>query len=182
VRLPDDPRFTDGIVALRRHAGRDAEGFDAMRQDADVQRYALGAPPTSPAADSLARYRSLWEAGEIAMLAITLAAEDDFLGHTGLFLHLRDFGVGELGYILGPQARGRGVATRAARLVAEWAFGELGIERLEARTHPENVASHRVLERLGFTREGLERSSRRLVYGRERFDAYCWSLLPHELA
>jgi RimJ/RimL family protein N-acetyltransferase len=181
VRLPQDPRFGDGVVALRRHAERDADGFDEMRRDPDVQRYALGAPPASPAADSLARYRNLWDVGEVAMLAITLDGEDDFVGHTGLFLVQQMFGIAELGYILGPSARGKGLATRSARIVARWAFDDLGVERLEARTHPDNVPSHRVLERLGFTREGLERGSRRLVYGPERFDAYCWSLLPGEL-
>jgi len=182
VKLPDDPRLGDGVVVLRRHAERDAEAFDEMRHDADVQRWALGGPPAGPAGDSLAFYRSMWEAGDLAMLAITLEDEDGFLGHTGLFLQGRTFGVAELGYILGPRGRGQGLATRAGRLIARWAFDELEIERLEARTHLDNVASHRVLERLGFTREGLERSSRRLVYGRDRFDAYCWSLLPHELA
>jgi RimJ/RimL family protein N-acetyltransferase len=181
VRLPDDPRLRDGVVALRRHVDRDVGAFDEMRQDLDVQRWALGGPPTGPPTDSLAFYRSTWEAGELAMLAITLEGEDDFLGHTGLFLHGSTFGIAELGYILGPRGRGRGLATRAGRLIARWAFDDLDIERLEARTHPENVASHRVLERLGFTQEGLERSSRRLVYARDRFDAYCWSLLPHEL-
>jgi RimJ/RimL family protein N-acetyltransferase len=181
VRLPDDPRLGDGVVALRRHAERDADAFDEMRRDAEVQRFALGGPPTGSPEDSLALYRSMWEAGDMAMLAITLEGEDEFLGHTGLFLQSRPFGVAELGYILGPRGRGRGLATRSARLVARWAFDDLEVERLEARTHPDNVASHRVLERLGFTREGLERASRRLVYARERFDAYCWSLLPDEL-
>jgi RimJ/RimL family protein N-acetyltransferase len=77
-----------------------------------------------------------------------------------------------------PAARGRGHATRAIRLVSGWAFRELGTERIEARTDPENLASQRALQKAGFTREGLERGSR-AVQGRRR-DMICWSLLPSD--
>jgi RimJ/RimL family protein N-acetyltransferase len=43
------------------------------------------------------------------------------------------------------------------RLVARWAFDALGVQRLELTTAPDNVASQRVAERVGFTREGVLR-------------------------
>lgn len=52
-----------------------------------------------------------------------------------------------------PAARGRGLVTRAARLVADWAFGELGILQLRLDILPDNAASLRVVERLGCTRQ-----------------------------
>ena len=85
----------------------------------------------------------------------------------------------ELGYWLHPHARGRGLATRTARLLAEHAFA-LGIQRVEAYVNVGNDASDRVLERAGFTREGVVRSLPK-PDGR-RVDKTLWSLLPGERA
>jgi RimJ/RimL family protein N-acetyltransferase len=83
----------------------------------------------------------------------------------------------ELGYWLLPEARGRGVATRIARLLAEYAFS-LGVERVAAYVNVDNAASERVLERAGFTREGVVRSMPRP--GGRRADKTLFSLLPGE--
>jgi RimJ/RimL family protein N-acetyltransferase len=84
-----------------------------------------------------------------------------------------------IGYWLAPEGRGRGVATHAVRLMAGWAFGELGIGRLELTCAPDNVPSQRVAERCGFTREGLLRSH--LPFRGTRRDTVMFSLLPGEL-
>ena len=83
----------------------------------------------------------------------------------------------EIGYWLFPQGRGRGIATRVARAISEHAFG-IGVRRVEAVVRPENEPSIRVLERAGFTREGLLRSV--LRHGDGRADAILFSLLPGE--
>jgi RimJ/RimL family protein N-acetyltransferase len=62
--------------------------------------------------------------------------------------------IGSIGYWVGPWARNRGVATGALRLLAGWAIREGGVRRLELVTHPDNVASQRVAEKAGFSREG----------------------------
>ena len=64
---------------------------------------------------------------------------------------------GELGYWLGPEHWGCGYATEAARALAEHAFAATDIARLEARVFAWNPASCRVLEKIGFQREGLQR-------------------------
>ena len=83
----------------------------------------------------------------------------------------------ELGYWLYPQGRGRGIATRVVRALATHAF-YVGLLRIEAVVRPENAPSIRVLERAGFTREGLMRSL--LPHGDGRADAILYSLLPGE--
>ena len=83
----------------------------------------------------------------------------------------------EIGYFVLPHARGRGVATTVARLLAEHAFS-LGIERVAAYVNVGNVASERVLERAGFTREGVVRSLP--VPDGRRVDKTLFSLLPGE--
>ena len=63
-----------------------------------------------------------------------------------------------IGYLVYPQARRRGVATRSVRLIAGFAFEELEAERLEIQVEPANPASQRVAEAAGFTREGVLRA------------------------
>jgi RimJ/RimL family protein N-acetyltransferase len=84
-----------------------------------------------------------------------------------------------VGYWVAPQARGRGVATHAVRLMAGWAFSELGTARLELTCSPDNIASQRVAERSGFVREGVLRSY--LPFKGRRRDSVMFSLLPGEL-
>jgi RimJ/RimL family protein N-acetyltransferase len=103
--------------------------------------------------------------------------DDSILGG----LTLRHFdpmrGVIEVGYWLFPDARGRGLATRAVRAVAREAFAS-GLSRIEANVRIGNDASERVLERAGFTREGIKR--RLLRHDGGRADATLFSLLPGE--
>jgi len=83
----------------------------------------------------------------------------------------------EIGYWLFEHARGKGIATRIARFIADYGFS-LGLERIEARVVVGNVASERVLERAGFTREGVLRSMPLRRGG--RVDMTVFSLLPGE--
>lgn len=82
----------------------------------------------------------------------------------------------ELGYVVMPEARGRGVATAGLRMLTAWGFRELGAERLELLISAENAASRRVAEHCGYTYEGTLRS----VQLREgvREDTEIWSRLP----
>ena len=81
----------------------------------------------------------------------------------------------ELGYIVWPEARGRGVATETLRLLTEWAFRERGIERACLYISVENAASKRVAERCGYVREGVLRSL--YVKPGVREDVELWSRL-----
>lgn len=65
----------------------------------------------------------------------------------------------EIGYTLHPWARGKGYATEAAAALIDHLVDDIGVHRLEASTHPDNIASNRVLERLGFALEGVKRES-----------------------
>jgi RimJ/RimL family protein N-acetyltransferase len=86
-------------------------------------------------------------------------------------------GVIEVGYWLFAEARGQGLATRAVQAIASKVFAS-GLWRIEAHVRIGNDASERVLERAGFTREGVKR--RLLRHGGERVDATVFSLLADE--
>ena len=66
------------------------------------------------------------------------------------------------------EARRRGAALAAARLLVRWAFEEVGVERLEILTYPGNAASQALAEKLGFRREGLLRGFLAVELGKDR--------------
>lgn len=80
--------------------------------------------------------------------------DDEFAGGIGVTLHTGEIlGVAEFGYWLAPKFWGRGIATEAATLLAEYALTSRGLRRLEAHVFEPNVASMRVLEKSGFHHE-----------------------------
>jgi len=87
---------------------------------------------------------------------------------------------GTIGYWCAPEARGRGVTTRALRLLSRHAFEDLGLERLQLFTDPDNRASQRVADKVGYQREGILRSHLPQRDGTRR-DSIAFSLLPGEL-
>lgn len=91
------------------------------------------------------------------------------LGHIGVNDIHRLLGVARVGYWVLPEARGRGVATRALGLVAGWAFREVGLHRLELGHAVGHEASCRVAEHCGFRYEGTLRGA---LLEAERRDAF----------
>ena len=81
----------------------------------------------------------------------------------------------DIGYWTAPAQRGRGVTTRAVRLLSNWALTELGLKRLELGLFAGNDASERVAQSTGFTREGVLRSAMNAKHG--RVDVVLYSLL-----
>jgi ribosomal-protein-alanine N-acetyltransferase len=127
------------------------------------------------AAEILELNRARWREGTGATFAIC-ESDDRCVGHA--WVNLSDLRRGSVGYWLLPEARGRGLATRSVRLLAQWAFRDLGLARLALLTEPGNRASQRIAERLGFRREGVLRSYDEND-GR-RVDNVVFSLLPDE--
>ena len=180
LRFPDPP-LSDGVVLLRAFRQADAAVTAAWCQDADIVRWS-GAPPSATEQSALA-WAALTEtvhpAGALA-LAVADAVSDAVLGSCDIRRPSEaDPELGEVGFLLGPEARGRGIATRSMRLRLAHAFESLGMARVQALAHPENPASAKVLERLGFHREGLLRDYRPGERGRE--DRIMFSLLRGEL-
>jgi ribosomal-protein-alanine N-acetyltransferase len=131
----------------------------ALAEDQEVRTFTRF--PTQPTPDFartwLAIYEEAWRDGSRAGFAIE-THDGEFLG-LGLFVQLEiEARQGEIGYVVGPSARGKGVATRTLRLLTDWGFSELGLERIELWIDAENVGSERVAERVGYVREGRLRS------------------------
>jgi len=160
LAFPDPALAASGIV-LRHLEPGDIPWITAACSDRELSRYIPGIPYPYAQADARAfteRAAGAWAEGSAATFVISNGPDGAGLGTIGLHLAAGDTGLAEVGYWLAPEARGHGAATIAVQLVSRWAFTVVGVDRLSLQTAPENVASQRVAERAGFTREGLLRA------------------------
>jgi RimJ/RimL family protein N-acetyltransferase len=151
-------------------------GVAALVQVEDVRTFTRvpTQPPPGFAAEWLARYEEGWRNGSRAGFAIE-SHDGEFLG-LGMYVRIEEQGQeGEIGYVVDPAARGRGVATRTLQLLTEWGFSQLGMKRIELWIDTANSGSERVAERAGYVLEGVLRS----VWFKEdiRRDFGIWSQL-----
>jgi [ribosomal protein S5]-alanine N-acetyltransferase len=159
LAVPDPPLAAGGI-ALRRLEPGDVAWITAACSDRELSRYIPAIPYPYAEADARAfieRAARAWAEGSAATFVIS-KPDGTGLGTIGLHLAAGDTGLAEVGYWLARKARGRGAATIAVQLVSRWAFAVVGVDRLSLQTAPGNLASQRVAERAGFTREGLLRA------------------------
>jgi ribosomal-protein-alanine N-acetyltransferase len=84
----------------------------------------------------------------------------------------------EIGYSLVPSERGKGYGTEATQLMVDYLFLSKDSMRIQAQTDPRNVASHRLLEKVGFMKEGTLRKS--FFMRGEWRDCYIYSILREE--
>jgi RimJ/RimL family protein N-acetyltransferase len=182
LRVPVPP-LADDVVLLRPWREADVPGIVLAFRDPVMQRFSWRAAPytETDARRFLAEQEQARLRGEGMSFALVEPCDQDVvLGSVSLEEVRLDRGSAAVGYWLAPRARGRGLAAHAVRLLARWAFAELGLARLELTCGPDNAASQRVAERCGFSREGLLRSH--VPFKGARRDSVIYSLLPGELS
>ncbi len=176
-----DPALRAESVALRAWTAADMPAVVAACQDPDIARFAAAVPAPYSEADARAWFASLEparSAGSRLDLAIANSESDGPLGSIVLSSVERVHSRAMVSFWVAPEARGQGVAAQALWLLAGWAFGSLGLTRLELFIEPDNVASQRAAVRCGFVREGLLRS--RWVSKGLRRDSVVYGLLANE--
>jgi RimJ/RimL family protein N-acetyltransferase len=148
------PELTDGVIRLRPLRAEDADAMVAALQDPEIPRWTrVPSPYTHVEFEQwLASQAESRSAGEGVHLVVT-DLDGRLLGAVGVQDLATDSG-GDIGYWVAREARGRGVATRAVRLLRDWLAAELGRPCLEILVHPENVVSQRVAEAAGFAATG----------------------------
>ena len=174
------PTLTDGTVTVRPMGADDVPALTRACQDPEIPRWTRVPRPYTPEdARAFVAAAAAEAASGIGVALVVADAGDVFLGTIGLMEIDRSTGSGELGYWLAREARGRGAATRAVRLVAGWAAHELGLRRLEILTHGGNAASARVAERAGFAATGETRRLARMPPGkRDGYRVHVWMPPP----
>ena len=175
-----DGQEPDPIV-LRPITEADTAAIEAHGQDPQMQRFTSVPVPYTPA-DAQAfvgRAASGWADGSSLELAIE-ARDDGGVARLAGNLGLRPDGAGaaELGFALAPWARGRGVMSRAVRLMLAWGFRELDLHVVHWKAHEGNWDSRRVAWACGFRVEGLVRGL--LVARGVRYDGWVGSLVRGE--
>jgi RimJ/RimL family protein N-acetyltransferase len=166
----------DGDLVLRPWTEGDVDAIVAGCNDPEVSRWIPTIPHPYTRDDALAFLR-----GEVVPEHTALAMElgGRVVGGIGLGLNRHGYR-GSIGYWAARPARGHGICTRALRLLARHALEDLRLQSVQLVTDPDNVASQRVAEKVGFQREGVMRAHLRHPDGRIR-DSVMFSLLPGEL-
>lgn len=171
------PTLATARLRLRPVDDTDADALFALHTNASVLRY-WDAPPwrdRDRARQFVATCRRLATDGTGARLAVDRAADLRFIGWCGLSRWNPDYRSAALGYCFDDAAWGHGYGTEAARALLRWAFDTLDLNRVQAETDTRNLASARLLEKLGFVREGTLRED--CIVDGEVSDSWVYGLL-----
>ncbi len=174
------PVLTTARLVLREIAERDVDAVFELESDPVAMRY-WSRPPMRERAEaeaSVARSRTFFPTRAGIKWVLARREDDRMLGHASVFSFVEPSDRAEIGYGLARAAWGRGYMHEALVAIVDYAFGPLGLRRLEADTHPDNTASNRALERLGFVREGLLHE--RWQVGDEISDSFVFGLLARD--
>ena len=174
------PTLRTARLRLRPVSDADADALFALHSSAHVLRY-WDSPPWQDrerAERFIAASRQMAGDGSGARLVIDRADDGAFVGWCGLTRWNPTYRSASLGYLLGEAAWGHGYATEAAEALLRWGFDELDLNRVQAETDTRNLASARVLEKLGFRREGTLRED--CVVDGEVSDSWVYGLLRRE--
>jgi RimJ/RimL family protein N-acetyltransferase len=140
-------------LRLRAFAPGDLAGYHAIRARADVHRWLYSEPPTEAEA-RVAIERRIARAPEAGVaLVAELAATGELAGDVTLTLGPPEHRQAEIGFVFDPAHQGHGYATEAAAAVVALAFETYDVHRVSGRLEARNIASARVLEKLGMRRE-----------------------------
>jgi len=149
-------------LLLRDFTADDAPAVHAFDADPVLTRYRGGARVTEADTRAFIGRTQQWLSHDprpIYALAMLLPARDELIGVVGLTITDQELRAAELWYRLARPHWGRGYATEAARAMLSFGFAALGLHRIAALCHPDNVGSWRVMEKLGMRREGRLREN-----------------------
>lgn len=175
-------RIMTARLTLRPLEAADWQAIHAFTSDAEVQRYISGAPLSAGETRDLIDLLRGWE-GErpprARPFAFVHTAENLVIGFGGLYWTTGNARwQAELGYTLRRDHWRQGYTTEAGEAILRLGFTELGLHRIFAECHPDNIGSARVMERLGMRYEGRLREIE--WNGSEWWDMLHYAILDHE--
>lgn len=154
------PRLTGDKVLLREYRPDDVASVRAWANDLETIRYLSSRywMPQSQA-DAADFVDHAMRAGTNGAYFVIAAREDErYLGQVDLFTINWRLRSAEMGIVMGAEAlRGQGYGTQAVQLLLTYAFGMLGLERVELEVAAENERAIRCYRRAGFVQEGVKR-------------------------
>ena len=174
------PTLETARLVLRPFAKADIDEVARLAGAREVARYTLHIPhpyQRHMAESWIASHRERYDEGVALTLAVTERQGRSLVGAMGLSVDAGNL-TGELGYWIGVPYWGRGYATEAAQAVLAHGFGPLGLERIHACHLAPNLASGRVMQKLGMVQEGVLRQH--VVKWGVRYDLIYYGLLRPE--
>ncbi|OYO01095.1 RimJ/RimL family protein N-acetyltransferase [Propionibacteriaceae bacterium ES.041] len=174
------PTLTTDRLTLRPFTEADADDLYALQSDGFALRYWDSPPWTERSSLDrfLADARKMADEGTGVRVVIEHRSDQAFLGWCTVNQWNLRFRSTHLGYCLSPTAWGHGYATEAAHALLRWAYETLDLNRVQAEVDTRNVASARVLEKLGFIREGTLRED--CIVNGDVSDSYVYGLLRRD--
>jgi RimJ/RimL family protein N-acetyltransferase len=178
---PDYPLETPRL-RLRPFTRGDVDAVFAYRQREDVALYlfdvALSREECALAVQQRIGQIALEAEGDKIILAVDLEASGALVGEVSLIWRSADARQAEIGWIFHPDYQGQGYATEAARALLDLAFGPGEMHRVMARCDIRNIASSRLMERLGMRREAHFREH--MIFKGEWNEEYIYAILRRE--
>lgn len=154
--MAEQPCLLTERLLLRPFALADAPDVQRLAGEREISAYITTIPhpyPDGLAEQWIGTHREDFEQGKGATWAVTLRDGGTLIGAIGLTIHREDERA-EMGYWIGRPCWGQGYCTEAARAVLHYGFTALGLNRIYAMHMRPNVASGRVMQKVGMRYEG----------------------------
>jgi RimJ/RimL family protein N-acetyltransferase len=145
-------------LILRSFEERDIEPFRLYRSDPEVAKYQGWEAPYS--LEQAVKFVNEMKnkvpgtQGEWFQIALELKSSGEMIGDCAFQVLAEDDQQAEIGFTLAPQFQGQGYAAEAVKCLLGYLFGDLGLHRVRANCDPDNLASKKLLERVGLRYEG----------------------------
>lgn len=153
---PVYPLMTDRLI-LRPFIRGDVDAVFSYRSRPDVAEFLFDAPMNHEECAEAVRARASQTAfsteGDKILLAVERQEDHRLIGEVSLIWRSAVDAQAEIGYILHPDAHGRGYAAEAGRALLDFGFRTVGLHRIYARCDARNIASAKVMQRLGMREE-----------------------------
>jgi ribosomal-protein-serine acetyltransferase len=182
--MEKDRRLTDGVIMLRPYRVSDTDSvYEAARESiSELSVWMSWCHPDYSIEETRTWIESQpdkWEKGEEYNFAISYNTGPLCLGGCGLSVIDPGCGIANLGYWVRTSQTNKGIATAATMLLAQFAFNELKLNRVELTIAVDNQVSLRVADKAGATKEGILRN--RVTKSDTPSDAVVFSLIPQDL-
>lgn len=174
------PTLYTGRLRLRPFDDSDTNALFALHSNTEVLRY-WDAPAWSERANAegfIAKCRRMGEEGTGTRVAVDRITDGAFIGWCGLTQWNPDFRSASMGFCFDNAVWGNGYGTESARALLQWGFNTLDLNRVQSEADTRNLASARVLEKLGFVREGTLRED--CIVNGEVSDSWVYGLIRRD--
>ena len=174
------PTLHTSRLLLRPFTQADTDAIFALHSNPDILRYWDSPPYTdyTQAERFISGCTRIEQEGRGVRLAIERSTDVTFIGWCGFSNWNPEYRSAGIGYCLNDTAWGQGFATEAAGAVLQWAFETLDLNRVQSEADTRNIASARVLEKLGFLREGTLRED--CIVNGDVSDSWVYGLLRRD--